>query len=89
MFFALVRNPDLVLEDTSLALLMCERASPVGAGVELASRLDMRKLAVRHLAFATVPARWHAGMSEWAVGVGAVGEELAIHLALVRGLGGR
>jgi cell division FtsZ-interacting protein ZapD len=62
-------------------------ARPVSAGVELACCLDMRKLAVGHLALSTVAARRHARVSEWAMGVGAVRKELAVHLALVRSLG--
>jgi len=89
VLLGLVRNPDLVFEGASLALFVGERARPVGAGVELALRLDMGKFAVGHLALSAVAARWHAGVSERAVGVGAVGEELAVHLALMRSLGGR
>lgn len=91
MLLLLVRDPHLVVESTPLALLVREGAEPVGARVELTGSLQVGKLAVRDLALAAVPARRHCRVPEGAVRVLAVGEELAILLALVGDLsrGGR
>lgn len=82
-FFALICDPDLVREGTALTLLVQESTEAVCARSELAGNLEVCEWAVGHLAFSTISAGGLAGVLECAVRIGAVGEELAVLLALV------
>lgn len=87
MLLRLVGDPDLVVEGPPLALLVREGAEPVRARVELAGDLEVGELAVRGLALAAIPTRGHGRVPEDAARILAVGEELAVLLALVGDFG--
>jgi hypothetical protein len=87
MLLGTIRRPHFVLECAALALLVQERAAAVGAGPELARRLEMSELAAGYLALTTVATRGHCRMPEGAERVGAIGPVLAVLLALMGRLG--
>ena len=75
--------PDLVLETSLLPIVVLEGTGSVEAGVELALGLDMGKLAIWRCAPCAIAAQRHVWVLEGAARVLAVGEELALLLALV------
>jgi hypothetical protein len=83
MLSALASSPDLILEASLLSILMCKSTIGVETWVELALCLDMCELAVRVCAASAVAAERHRWVLEGALRVLAVGEELAVLLALV------
>lgn len=81
MFLLLIslRLPHLVTECAPLLpLSMLVMAGRIEAGVESAGDVDMRELAAFSRTVRTVSAHGRRRMSEWAVRVGAIGEELAV-----------
>jgi hypothetical protein len=89
MALAPIGCPHFVRERATLAILMLEEAVPVLAGLELAHRLYVRKLASLHVAVPTIAARGHVGVLERTVSVGAVGVEFALLLILMCPLNSR
>lgn len=77
-----LRRPDLVLEPSLLAVVVCEPAVRVQARVELALSFGVGELAVRSRAVGPVAAEGHRVLERTA-GVLTVGVELAILLALM------
>ena len=72
-----------------MALGMLVRAARIKARCELAWGLDVSKLAAFLRAVGSIPTKGHAGMFEVTMRVGAVGEESAELLRLMRRLDGR
>jgi len=75
--------PYFVGERTTLALGMFVWTIRVHAWVKLAGSLDMRELASLGRAAGTVAAKWHVGVLEMTMRVGAMGEESTHLLGLV------
>lgn len=86
---SLSSSPDLILEASLLSIVVRKRAVGVETRVELALCSDMRKLALGVCTASTVSAERHRWVLEGALGVLAVGEELAVLLALMCETSGR
>lgn len=78
--------PYFVGERTALTLGMFVRAIRVHAWVELARSLNVRELASFGRAAGTIAAKWHVRVLEMTMRVGAMGEESAHLLGLMRRL---
>lgn len=81
--------PHLVGKGSTLSVLVLVGAITVCTGIELAHCLKVGELATFDGAVASIAARWHLRVLEWALGIGAMGIELALLLALVCSSGSR
>lgn len=82
----MLRCPYFVGERTALTLGMFVRATRVHAWIEFAGSLNMRELASFGRAAGTVAAKWHVRVLKVTMRVGAMGEESAHLLGLMRRL---
>ena len=76
--YTVCRRPNLVFENASLAFNVLERTEWLRARRVTAHDFAVRKFAALNTTIRSVPAERHVWMSEWAGGVCAVREELAV-----------